>query len=361
MRGTGSAGPRKLTYGHPVPLWAAGLLLTNGHAMATPAHNADGGSMELVQAVFLVLGMVAIGVLAIAALVLWGRKQDHLGEMALFGMRYLLDFERIPQGCEAARGLGRTGDPEALLVLLDVFQDEAAPGPVREAAGQGLTYIIKRSSGLRKPALAAKTASERGDQEKLIRILIENFEQNGGCYVQSAFLIGRAYLRLDRFAEAKKWLQLAEGRNRRAALYGDRIRGLVNETNRRLFAIGDRQFAAGRFQAARAQYAAGAQGLSPREAARYSVHLRLASTSCMRGDFHDAEQALSQILRQDDGNESALALIRLVHRLLDRQAPPSVEQHRKLVAQIREHATAIMCALPDFDPENGGGYTEPSD
>jgi tetratricopeptide (TPR) repeat protein len=273
--------------------------------------------------------------------------------MALFGMRYLLDFDRIPQGCEAAKELGRSGDPEAFLVLLDVFQDEAAPDPVRQAAGEALTQMSRHSRKLPEVIKKAKSAGERGDHGELIRILTERFERDGAGYVQSAYLIGRAYLRLDHVADANEWFRVAERRNRKAALYGGRIRTLIDESNRRLFAIGDEHFASGDYQTARERYAAASHGLSTDESRRNSAFVRLACAYCMLGDYRDAEQALLQALRHGQNTDSALALSQMLQQLMDRQSPPSKERHQELTAKIRDQASVEIRGLTDLGGSDG--------
>ena len=143
------------------------------------------------------------------------------------------------------------------------------------------------------------------------RILTGGFERGGTGYVQSAYLIGRAYLRLDHLADAKEWFRVAERRNRKAALYGGRIRTLIEQSNQRLFAIGDEQFASGDYQTARERYAAASHGLSANESGRHSAFVRLACAYCMLGDYPDAEQALLQALRHSQNTDSALTLSKL--------------------------------------------------
>ncbi len=327
-------------------LLAVSLLLTATAAFAEP-DQAGGNSLTALHGVMIALGLLALAGIGVTTLVLWGRKQDQIGEMALFGMRYLLDFERVAEGAKAAKELGRSGDPEAFLVLLDVFQDEAAPDPVRGAAGEALADMSRRSRKLAKVIEKAKSASEKGDHNELIRILTDNFEREGTGYVQSAYLIGRAYLRLDHLADAKEWFRVAERRNRKAALYGGRIRTLIDESNRRLFAIADEQFASGDYQTARERYAAASHGLSGDESRRNSAFVRLACAYCMLGDYRDAEQALLQALQHGQNTDSALALSQLLQQLLDRQSPPSEERHHQLTARIRDEATAVMGRIGD--------------
>ncbi len=333
-------------------LLAGGLLLTATAALAE-SDPGSGGSLSGLQWAMIAAGLLAVAGVGVAALVLWGRKQDQIGEMALFGMRYLLDFDRVPEGCDAAKELGRSGDPEAFLVLLDVLQDEAAPEPVRQAAGEALENMSHRSRKLKDVIQKAKSASEEGEHNELIRILTEDFERDGARYVQSAYLIGRAYLRLDHVADAKEWFRVAETRNRKAALYGGRIRTLIDKSNRRLFAIGDERFAAAEYQIARERYAAASHGLSADESRRNSAFLRLACAYCMLGDYRDAEQALLQALRHGQNTDPTLALSQMLQQLLDRQSPPSEERHHQLTTKIRDQAQAIIRRLADLGGSDG--------
>lgn len=323
---------------------AYGVLLTNT-AQAANHPAVEAGSFNTTQALLATLGILAVAGFVVSALVMWGKKQDQIGEMTLFGMEYLFDFDRVTQGCEAARELGRAGDPGAFLVLLDVFQDESAPDPVRQAAGEALTEIGKRSSKMTDLVSKAKQAAIESDHGELIRILSEHFERGAPTYVQSAFLIGRAYLRMGHFADAKEWLKVADERNRKAALYGGRIHTLVEETNRRLFSTGDQRFAAGDYQAARERYAAASHSLSHRESTRYSAFLRLACAYSMLGDFRDATQSLIQAKQQGLVSTEAEALQQKLERLLDRQQPPTIEEYRRLALQIRTQVETIMAGL----------------
>jgi tetratricopeptide (TPR) repeat protein len=208
--------------------------------------------------------------------------------------------------------------------------------------------MSRRSRKLREVIENAKSAGEKGDHNELIRILTEHFERQGTGYAQSAFLIGRAYLRLDHVADAKEWFRVAERRNRKAALYGGRIRTLIDESNRRLFAIGDEQFASGDYHAARERYAAASHGLSDDESRRNSAFVRLACSYCMLGNYRDAEQALLQALRHGQNTDSALALSQLLQQLLDRQSPPSNERHQQLKARIQDEAAAVIRRIGDL-------------
>ena len=67
---------------------------------------------------------LALAVLIIIGLVHWGRRQDHLEEMMLFCMKFLLKSQDNTERCASAKALTEAKDPGALLVLADLVSDE---------------------------------------------------------------------------------------------------------------------------------------------------------------------------------------------------------------------------------------------
>ena len=86
------------------------------------------------------------------------------------------------------------------------------------------------------------TAVEESDHQEVIDVLIQNFEGKNKVCVQAAFVIGRQFLKLNKFVEARDWLQAAAYRNKQKPLYGSQIRRMIDATNTRMFVHGDALF-----------------------------------------------------------------------------------------------------------------------
>ena len=302
-------------------------------------------SSALVKGLLIALLFLGTTGLLVMAVTVWSRKQDHINEMMAFCMRYLIDFNRVAEGREAAMALGRARDPGALLVLLDVLNDEEAPESLRTAAGNALDEMSVRYRKYKKLIDELKSVSERGDHAKLIRILPRNFERRGQRYVQTAYLIGRAYERQGHYADAKEWFRVAEFRNKKTPLYGDQITRLIAKCNERLFARGDTLFKSANFLEARERYSAASHGLTQEDTRQYSAFLRLACVYCMLRDYEDADQAVLQDLKTGQKTELSLALNKLLQEALgNRDAEPEEERNR-VTGEIDRLVTRIMSSL----------------
>ncbi len=145
---------------------AAGDALGNNHD--------DGMATTLIIALLISL---AVGVALITGLVFWGRKQDHIGEMMLFCMKFLLRSDDVEERCASARALGESRDDGALLVLVDIIADEEEPEEVHKAAREALHQMSELSRKHLDVFAELEMNIELQDNEGIINTVIERFEQ----------------------------------------------------------------------------------------------------------------------------------------------------------------------------------------
>jgi tetratricopeptide (TPR) repeat protein len=311
-------------------------------AAAEPASNQHGDMATVLVIVLLVaLGLAA---LFIFGLVHWSRTQEHTRDMMRFCMKFLLHSENEAERCASARSLGRTNDPGAILILVDVMWDEEEAEPVRKAAGEALHEMSGRLRKHDTIISSLESALEKRNYQGIIDILIENFERGKTKYVQSAYLIGRQDMRLDHFFDAREWLTKAEARNQKFNLYGTRIKRWIHECNARLLNEADDSFKAGDYQQAKEHYAALDHGLSDADKQRCAVYLRSACVYCKLKDYPNADQSVLAALRYNHDPELALTLPPLLQQVLmpEGEDIAAGEHQEKLKSQIDAQATAIM-------------------
>ena len=95
---------------------------------AVDAHaSSDGGAESPLSMVLIfIAGLITVSILIITALTRWGHRQDSIGNMMTFCIKYLVETRNEAQKCEAAQALGQVKDPGALLILVDLINDESA-------------------------------------------------------------------------------------------------------------------------------------------------------------------------------------------------------------------------------------------
>ncbi len=333
---------------HIVPVMSLCVFL----ATSTPVSSAESATSPaaggmLIPILITMLAAIALSALAIIGLVYWVRKQQHIHDMMLFCMKYLVNSEDEAERCAAARALGRTNDSGAILVLINVLWDENDTETVRKAAGEALHEMSVRYRKHRTIIADLELEAEQKNYSGIIGILIANFEQGEVRYVQSAYTIGRHYMRLELYADAWSWLVKAESRNRKFYLYGDRIRDWIQVCTTRLLKEADDAFKAADYQQAREHYAALAHCLSDADSRRCAVYLRSACVYCKLKDYRDADQALLQALAHNHEPDLALTLVPLLQGMVI-QDDKNVEPNDKLEESkdaIDECAGSIMGVL----------------
>jgi tetratricopeptide (TPR) repeat protein len=314
-------------------------------AAAEPTSGQHGGMATVLVIVLLIaLGLSA---LLIVGLVRWTRTQEHTRDMMRFCMKFLLHSENEAERCASARSLGHTNDPGAILVLVDVMWDEEEAEPVRKAAGEALHQMSGRLRKHDTIISDLESELEKRNYQGIIDILVENFERGRAKYVQSAYLIGRQYMRLDHYFDAREWLAKAEARNQKFNLYGNRIKVRIQECNAFLLDEADDSFKAGDYQQAKEHYAALDHGLSDAEKQRCAVYLRSACVYCKLADYRNADQAVLAALRFNHDAELALTLPPLLQQVLMPEGKDTAtdEHQERIKSQIDARATAIMSEL----------------
>ena len=300
-----------------------------------------------------VLGAVAVAALIIIGVVYWGRKQDHLGEMTHFCLKYLVHSEDEDARCAMAKTLGGANDPGALLVLFDVALDEDESEMVRKAAHEALHEMGARNRKYREIVADFEVAAEQKNYPSIIGILIANFERGHTNYVQSAYIIGRQYMRLGLCADAWGWMEKADIRNQRSNLYGNQIGQWIRLCKMSLLEEADDSFRNANYQSAKEQYAFLDFGLNDEDMLHCSMYLRSACVFAKLKDYPNADQALLLALAKHHGTELALTLIPLVQEIqgLHDDQTASHDRQQAMELAIDERASEIMDVLLAKKPQ----------
>jgi tetratricopeptide (TPR) repeat protein len=340
--------PRPRSALHLIALLSLCVFLTApAPVTAVESVTGPGGGGMLAALLIVILTAIVLAALVIIGLILWGRKQEHISEMMLFCMKYLVHSEDEAERCASAKALGRANNPGALLVLADVVWDEEETEAVRKAASEALHEMSVHFRKYKKIIADLESEAERRDFLGIIEILSADFERGKTRYVQSAYIIGRHYMRLKRYADAREWLKIANFRNRKFNLYGDRIGYWIQVCNTRLLEEADDSFKAADYQQAREHYAVLAHGLSDADSRRCAVYLRSACVYCKLEDYRNADQALLQALEHHHETDRALTLLPLLQDILglgDKKVEPK-EKLEAITSAIDERASVIMDAL----------------
>jgi tetratricopeptide (TPR) repeat protein len=338
-----------------------GLVLVGGFALASfiapdllaavPAGSEPvaGGSesSSWILVVLFAVTLILVSGLIIGGLVLWGKKQDDINHMMSFCIKFLIDTQDEAERCAAAKALGGAKDPGALLVLVDVINDDQAEESVREAALAALQEMGLKYRKYRKTIDDLIAATQAQDNQKVIDILTSEFERKSKKYVQTPYVIGRAFMRLGNHEDAREWLHLAEYRNRKTPTYGYQIKAIVDVCNEHLFAEGDRLLKARLYHDAKAQYAVASHSLGDEDKKRFASYLREACVYSRLNDYIDADQALLQALQHHHETDMTLTLNKLIQKALEQSRAPTVSQREleQLKVEIDECVSDIMKRL----------------
>lgn len=315
-------------------------------AAVSSVNGTDDGSM-LVTLLIVMLATLIAAALIIFGLVFWSHKQEHIGEMLLFCMKYLVHSEDEAERCASARALGRANDFGALLVLIDITLDEEESEAVRKAASEALHKSSIHFRKHKKIVTDLVLEAEQSNFSGIIGILTANFERGKTRYVQSAYIIGRYYMRLRLFVEARVWLTMAEYRNQKFNLYGNRIKYWIQECNTRLLEDADDSFKTADYQQAKEHYAILDHGLSDVDRQRFAVYLRSACVYSKLKDYRNADQSLLQALEHNHATELALTLAPSLQEILslsDKKVEPN-DEFEEIKSAIDKRASEIMNTL----------------
>lgn len=321
----------------------AWLLISSSMSCALAAETAPRESFSTLTLIIFLIIVAAVAVVTVTALTRWGRKQDEISSMLYFCIDFLVNTHNEAERYRAADLLGKTKNPEALLVLVDVINDESAEPGIRGAARDALLEMSENYHRYTDMIGGLLAASEADDHERTVELLKENFEQGERKLVQSAYVIGRELFRLQEYADAREWLRTADQRNRRYTMYVDQIRDYIEKSNRALFAEGDKAYEAGDFHLANERYALASQGLSNAKNKRFSYFIRAACVYCKLEEYENASEALLQALHHQHETNTALEMNKLVGALKDSAAAGTVDQN--LVDELARFVDQTMDRL----------------
>jgi len=183
----------------------------------------------------------------------------------------------------------------------------------------GLMGISKKVGFNRYERQAAAAALESrilaGEPQRVIKELRSGIGNAGKKCAEHAYVIGRQYMRLGHFGEAREWLRSAGQKCKTFSVLDQMAESHLGVCNARLLAEGDAFFAAGDYQSARERYARLSHGLGDREGKGLATFLRSACVYCMLREYEPARQALLQALNLDQGTDDALTLLGLLQSL----------------------------------------------
>lgn len=327
---------------------SADLLAAQSLGLDTVSDNASGSSSQFIS--WFIIGIIILSVLTVTVLTWWSNKQDDINNMMTFCIKYLMETCNEAQKCEAAKALGQVKDPGALLILVDIINDEGAEDNLHKIAGEALrelSLIYRKYQNIIKELLVA--VEEKGHQ-MTIDILISNFENREKIYVQSAFVIGREFMRLKNYADAREWLQKAKIRNKKTMVYVHQISELIDICNEKLFFEGDVMFQHGDYHNALERYALASHDLRYTEKHRFFSHLRLACVYCKLTHYKDAYQETLHALHDRHKTDISLHLNNLLKRQQAEMDRPSAaeEEGVKILDDIDLYVTDVMLELSDM-------------
>jgi tetratricopeptide (TPR) repeat protein len=323
------------------------LLVSSSLSAATAAETLPEEPSSVIPFVIFGVATLAVAGLLVTGLTLWSRKQDEIGNMMYFCIDFLINTRNDTERYRAAKELGQAKNPAALLVLVDVINDESAEETIREAARDALLDMSQNYRRSKKVIAGLLAAAEVNDHERTVELLKTHFEQEDRKYVQSAYVIGRELVRLKEYADAREWLRIAEVRNSKFPLYVDQIRDFTDRCNRHLFAEGDMAFQAGDFHLANERFALAARGLSTEVSNRFAYYLRAACVYCKLEAYENASQASLQALDHQQETDTALQMSKQINDLLNlvRDDPHAEEEQRNLSKQLDEFVNQTMDSL----------------
>ncbi|MEN8130753.1 MAG: HEAT repeat domain-containing protein [Pseudomonadota bacterium] len=318
------------------------LLAAQTAGLDVVSNNPSGSSNHFI--IWFIVGIITLSSLLVTALTWWSNKQDNINNMMIFCIKYLMESVNEAQKVEAARALGQVKDPAALLILVDIINDESAEENLRMTADGALRELSKIYRKYKDVIDELVLAEEKKDHQKTINILISNFEKQKMLYVQSAFVIGREFMRLKKYADAREWLQKAKIRNKKTVVYVHQISELIDICNEKLIFEGDVLFQLGDYYKALERYALASHDLRYSEKQRFVSHLRLACVYCKLSHYNDAFQETLHALH--DRHETDVSL-KLNNLLKSQQID---EKSTKILDDIDSYVTDVMARLSDKRP-----------
>lgn len=164
-------------------------------------------------------------------------------------------------------------------------------------------------------AAALESRILAGEPQRVIKELRSGIGNAGKKCAEHAYVIGRQYMRLGHYADARDWLRSAGQKCKTFSVLDQMAESHVRVCNARLLAEGDDFFAAGDFQSARERYARLSHGLGDCQGKGLATFLRSACVYCLLREYEPARQALLQALNLDQRTDDALTLLVLLQSL----------------------------------------------
>ncbi|MCB1758244.1 MAG: hypothetical protein KDI68_00490 [Gammaproteobacteria bacterium] len=322
-------------------------LILSLSALPLVARAADGEGVSTTFLLIYALGIISLSVAIILGLTRWGGRQDQIKSMMPFCIRYLVESSDEHQKIEAATALGKAKDPGALLILVDIVNDIDTSDALRSAGIEALQAMSKRYHRYGHVIPELLEAAEKLDHQRTIDLLTRYFERDSKKYVQSAYVIGRKYLRIEEYSEARRWLQQASNRNRKVMVYIDQISQLIERCNRNLFNEGDALFKVEEYYDALERYALASHEMRLNEKHRYAAHLRLACAYCKLERYEDAFQETLHALQDEKRSEDSIELNKLLQEIRGEigETEEASAQRQQLAARIDALITTIFSHL----------------
>ncbi len=217
----------------------------------------------------------------------------------------------------------------------------------RMLVGRVLQGIDVRLAEQRAAMESLESEITTGEPTRLIDELKSQARNTGRKPPATAYLIGRQYMRLGRFEEAREWMLKAARQSSKHSDLQEAVNSHLSVCNIQLLAEGDACFAAGDFHGARERYARLTQGLSDREGRQWAIFLRSSCVYCKLGHYEDADQAVLQALKSDEATDEALGLLDLLQRLINAKDHDSqaTDLRSQIEAQLASYVAGLMDGL----------------
>jgi len=329
-------------------LWGLQLVSMSIYAadpLSIPPNAENGISSYLILIIILIITIV---VATVGLVIAWSKKQDEVNHLTFFCISHLILSSSQEEKCEAARALAQTKSPIALLVLIGIINDkEWVDEAVRKIAFDSLKIMAERFKRHKKLLNLIIPAIENKQHDVIIDLLIERFEKTGKKkYVQCAYVIGREYIYLEQYDEAKLWLERAEVRRNDTFYCTNEIDDLIELCNVKLYQQCDAIYQKEEYFQALECYSLTTQSLNEDQKHRFRSHLRIACTYCKLQRYSDAKQALLYALQYHEKTDYALKLNDLLNELPEiktEQSFNSIEKSKLL--QLNQYVDDIMHAL----------------
>ena len=242
-----------------------------------------------------------------------------------------------------------------LMGLRSLWPESSGERSLRESPSLGLVEKASLHADAVHPEDGSELASleiEIAAQEPQPAIdeLTRNAGKTGRRRARNAYMIGRQYMRLEQFEEAREWLlQVASQGKKHSALRNAADRYL-SACNVELLAQGDAFYASGDLHRARERYARLSQGIPEGEGRSLAVFLRTACVYCDLQDYEAAGQAVLQALNSGEHADKALGLRKILQALAESEEGMSTSNSRDRVeAALADHVSRLMdglCATP---------------